>query len=326
MKRVPKKRTWSQEQIKQIIFWYNKEGYTIRYIAKTLLKCRESSISSILKENGIELTNGRTIKRGEEKEIIELYLNKKFDMNQIAERYSCSRYVISNILKRNNIETISQPRVNKRQKDEYFKNIDTEHKAYWLGFIFADGNVYKNQLSIEIQERDIELLEKFKEDLCLDSKIMIRHRENTNVCSIQMTSVSLCKDLEKYGIIPNKTHETKHLPKVSIELLPHFLRGLVDGDGWITLDKNGRYHMGFVSNYASTCEDFKNYCNIITNNLCIANISYKDKENKTPCFQIQSKEAIKRLAIALYQTNTICLERKYRLVEPLFALNDEDIV
>lgn len=320
------KRTWSQEQIEQIIYWYNKKGYSIKYIAKTLLKCRESSVSSILKENGIKLTNGRTIERGKEKEIIELYLNKKLDINQIAKRFSCSCCVISNILKRNNIETISHPRINKRQKEDYFRNIDTEHKAYWLGFIFSDGNIYKNRLTIEIQERDVELLERFKKDLCLNSKIITRHRENTTVCSIQMTSASLCKDLENYGIVPNKTLITKHLPTIPVELLPHFLRGLIDGDGWITLDKNGRYHIGFVSNYVSTCEDFKNYCNIVTNGLCIANISYKDKENKTPCFQIQSKEAVKRLAIALYQTNTICLERKYRLVEPLFTLNDEDIV
>ena len=122
----------------------------------------------------------------------------------------------------------------------------------------------------------------------------------------------------------NKTKNTRHLPDIPTNLIPHFLRGLVDGDGWISIDKAGYYHIGFTTNYQSTCEDFKRYCNIVTNNLCGAKITYKDD---TPCFQIQGKEATKQLATALYQGNTICLSRKYRLVEPLFDFkNDEDIV
>lgn len=327
---MPKKREWSKNEIEQIIKWYTEDKYSISYISSKLLKCRPSAISKILKENDITIDNhkgGRILNKEEEQIVIDLYTNQRYSQQEIANKFSCSTYVISNILKRNNITITTQPRKNKKQDDNYFDVIDTEHKAYWLGFIFADGNVYGNQLSIEIHEKDKYLLEIFKEDLKLNNKISFRQRNNTTTCCIRMTSSHLIETLSKYGIVADKTHKINHLPEVPEKLLPHFLRGLLDGDGWITIDKNGYYHIGFVSNYTSICEDFKKYCNIVTNGLCQANITNKDGKNKTPCFQIQSKEATKRLATALYKDNTVCLSRKYRLVEPLFDFkNDDDIV
>ena len=48
---MPKKRIWTPEEIAQIISWYTEDGFSISYIAKTLLHCRENSISQILKDN-----------------------------------------------------------------------------------------------------------------------------------------------------------------------------------------------------------------------------------------------------------------------------------
>lgn len=325
---IPKKRNWSQEEIKQIISWYVNDGFTINYIAKQKLHCRESSISQILKENNVAVrkqNSGRVINVVLEKEITRLYTIERYTQKQLAEKYNCSTFVIHNILTRNNTTIVAQPKINKEQNDSYFDIIDNEHKAYWLGFIFADGNVFRNQLSLEIQEKDKGLLEQFKRDLNLSGKISIRHRDNTDVCCIRLASSHLCEVLEKYGIVPNKTKNTKRLPNIEQKWLPHFLRGLIDGDGWITQDKQGHFHIGFVSNYETVCEDFKRYCNIITGNLCNAKITYKNK--KTPCFQVQSKEAVKRLAIALYKDNTICLSRKYQKAALIFDFkNDEDIV
>ena len=326
---MPKKRIWTEEQKNQIVDWYIKDGFSISYIAKKLLKCRSNSVSNILKEKNIKIRNnsaGRVININDEKDIIYLYTVKRYTQKQIAEKFNCSTFVVHGVLIRNGIEIINQPRININQDETYFDIIDTEHKAYWLGFIFADGNIYKNQLSIEINEKDILLLEQFKKDLKLNSKISIRHRKNTDMCCVRMVSAHLCESLSKYGIVENKTERTKHLPKIEEKLLPHFLRGLIDGDGWITKDKKGNYHIGFVTNHFSVCEDFKTYCNVILNGQATAKITYKDKD-KHPCFQIQSQKNVKQLATALYKDNTICLSRKYRLVEPLFDFkNDEDIV
>ena len=327
---MSKKRTFSEEEIKQIIKWYTEDNFSINYIASKKIKCRNSTISKILKDNNVKKktqTYSRRFNKEEEKEIIDLYENGRYSQREISEKFSCSPKTVHNILVKNNVELKNQPKKNKNQLEDYFDIIDNEHKAYWLGFIFADGSIHRNNLSIEIHEKDRMLLEQFKNDLQLNSKISHRKRKNTSVCCVRMTSTHLCETLAKYGIVPNKTYVTKHLPEIKKELLPHFLRGLIDGDGWITEDKQGYFHLGFVSNSASICEDFKKYCNLLTGNQCKANITYKDKEKNIACFQVQNQKAVKQLATALYKDNTICLSRKYRMVEPLFDFkNDENIV
>jgi transposase len=303
----------------QIIDWYVKDGFSINYIAKNLLHCRASTISKILKENNIVIKKGATkkVNINQEKEIIELYTKEHYTQKELAEKFHRSTDTIHKILIKNSVAIISQPKINKNQIDTYFDIIDTEEKAYWLGFIFADGNIFNNQLTIEIHERDRELLERFKIALNLNGKISHRVRKNTSVCSVRVVSKHLCETLSKYGIVPNKTYVTKHLPQVPETMLPHFLRGLIDGDGWISTDKSGHYHIGFVSHFPSVCEDFKRYCNILTDGKCRAAITRKDKNYSGYCFQIQSKEATKLIATILYKDNTICLSRKYRRVEPL---------
>ena len=48
-------------------------------------------------------------------------------------------------------------------KEDIFDNIDTEEKAYWLGFLYADGNVANNasRIRLSLAENDLEILEKF---------------------------------------------------------------------------------------------------------------------------------------------------------------------
>ena len=43
---------------------------------------------------------------------------------------------------------------------DYFKEIDTEDKSYWLGFLYADGSVRKNTNTVELSLKgsDIEHL------------------------------------------------------------------------------------------------------------------------------------------------------------------------
>ena len=45
----------------------------------------------------------------------------------------------------------------KKDKKEYFKNVDNEYKAYILGFIFADGYIEANErsLTFNINKKDI---------------------------------------------------------------------------------------------------------------------------------------------------------------------------
>lgn len=327
---MPKKRIWTEDDIHDIVKLYSEDGLSIHYISKNIYHCRDIYIKNILVENNIQIRStkgGRTLNPKEEQQVINLYLNDKLCQKEIANKFNCCTETIHKILIRNNIEIKTQPRKNKKINEAYFKKIDTEEKAYFLGFIFADGNIYKNQLSLEIQVKDRELLEIFKKELNLNSKISYRKKENTETCCIRVVSDIICNDLRQYGIIPNKTYLTKHLPNIPKEFLPHFLRGLLDGDGWISIDKSGYYHIGLVSYSRSICEDFQKYCNSLINKKSKSKITLKEKNGHSYTCQFQGLENTKQLATVLYKDNKICLSRKYRLVEPLFDFkDDEDIV
>jgi hypothetical protein len=129
--------------------------------------------------------------------------------------------------------------------DTMFNKIDTEEKAYWLGFLYADGSVsYKEtfptayKVEIALKESDKEHVEKFKK--FMQSKRSIEYREKTKAVRIVISSKKLCESLIFLGCGPKKSltlcfpNETK----ISNALIKHFIRGYFDGDGHIAINKN----------------------------------------------------------------------------------------
>lgn len=116
---------------------------------------------------------------------------------------------------------------------EYFNNIDTETKAYLLGFILADGWVTSNGrvLGLSVLSTDIDILLLLKKELDSEHKIQTRTKGRVNPLSrIEISCSALVTSLNKLGITSDKSlHAT--LPSIENSLVPHMLRGLFDGDG-----------------------------------------------------------------------------------------------
>ena len=175
--------------------------------------------------------------------IIKEYINGS-SIEELSKKYNCTTVNIRNLLKRRNI---------KIRKSRYFANfryfnkIDTEFKAYILGFIYADGNLFNNTLKIAISEKDKEILEKFKEDIKCNNPILfiksnLKNRQDQ--VSLSITDVDLRNDLIDKGVIENKTFKIvfPSYNKVPKKLIHHFIRGYFDGDGCICVYKvNWRY-------------------------------------------------------------------------------------
>lgn len=99
--------------------------------------------------------------------------------------------------------------------DHYFRAIDTQEKAYWLGFLYADGNVYhsKNRtprkiLSFSQSETDIKSVADFKVALSAEQPLTlgINKRPNQQNCyQVVINSPQLCESLEKLGVYPRKS-------------------------------------------------------------------------------------------------------------------------
>ena len=323
-----KSRVWTENDY-QIIQNMYESGQTIKYIAKEIFHCREATISAIVKEKGYikPVLGSRKFTLQEENDICKLYQTGKYTQKFLAEKYNVCAEVIRNILRLHDIEIKKSVRkVDLNLQEDYFSQINSPEKAYLLGYLFADGNIYNNQLTLEIQYRDIEIIYLLQKELHSSNTISYRKRNNIETCSCRICSEQIRKDLEKYGIVPDKTHKTKHLPEIPQIFLRDFLRGLLDGDGWITKDKLGYYHIGFVNNYASICQDFQDKCNSLIEHKTKAKITNKGNSSGYVA-QFQSKESVKQLATVLYKDSTCYLTRKYNLATDIFeSKGNEDIV
>lgn len=129
----------------------------------------------------------------------------------------------------------------------YFENINTEEKAYWLGFIYADGYVSESrrgkEFGIELQIGDISHLKKFNKSISGNIKVSTRARDRSNSnfikanktesCSLRLYREKIIDDLISWGVTPNKTYENKSIPPIPHSLVRHFIRGYFDGDGCV---------------------------------------------------------------------------------------------
>ena len=80
---------------------------------------------------------------------IDLYTNKQLSMNKIAQQLGISDSTVKKFLTEENIE-IRKKRVSYDVKENLFNTIKTEEDAYWLGLLYADGNVSSKGYGIEL--------------------------------------------------------------------------------------------------------------------------------------------------------------------------------
>lgn len=190
-----------------------------------------------------------------------------------------------------------------------FNKIDTEEKAYWLGFLYADGSVGSKEDKIELAlaEKDLKHIEKFKNFMGISNKIC--YREKTKSYRISFRSQSCKEDLIKQGCVPKKSlilnfPTEEQVPK---KLIRHFIRGYFDGDGWFT-NTSDCFQIGIIGT-----ENFiKGFLDVVEN---------INKENKI--FNVHRKDGAKRYIFGaysdvlnflnyIYKDSKIYLDRKYK--------------
>lgn len=128
--------------------------------------------------------------------------------------------------------TATQLKVN----HDYFESIDSERKAYWLGFLMADGCIFhakqfggSSRVQVKLADRDKHHIAKFLNDIDSVNKIWPIPSEaasQAHVCSRKM-----CADLTAHGCTPRKSLTLKWPTGVPNELIRHLIRGYFDGDG-----------------------------------------------------------------------------------------------
>lgn len=198
--------------------------------------------------------------------------------------------------------------------NEKFFDKWSSQMAYILGFTYSDGNIYKNSLAWDIQKRDKILLIKIKK--AMNSTYPIAERPNS--FRLRMTNQKLNESIARQGIIENKAKRMS-LPQIPDKYLSHFVRGFLDGDGWITL-RNGRNEadLGFVSGNKRFMENLSKSINSQTNILGrvrqITKITPKGVKSTTYLMEYYSNNAVKvgEWIYSNLKSNDIFLVRKHR--------------
>jgi len=118
--------------------------------------------------------------------------------------------------------------------DTLFRTIDTEAKAYALGWIASDGSITKGSIALYVHRKDGPTLATVRDSIC--PGLPIRTKRNTPLVGVTINSQQLVSDVCRWlSITPGKTSKTVRFPRLETEELKWaFLRGFFDGDGSIS--------------------------------------------------------------------------------------------
>ena len=254
---------------------------------------------------------------------------KNLDWEKLAFEFQTTNISLTEMGKRENVDRRTLAKhfkelgieiVNKQNRSKFnehiFDQIDSEEKAYWLGFIFADGyissspirkgvkSVYQFELSLGI--KDIEHLNKFKRFMDYEKDIIT----DGNRCRFVVTNKYLWTLLNELGCTPNKSLSLT-FPDIPQNLVKHFIRGYFDGDGCISR----HVHNTCVTPHIELLGTKQ----MLEQILLYSNISAKYKHDKRHSEETWSLEWSKQEGIDfinyLYQDCSIYLDRKYELYQ-----------
>ena len=250
-----------------------------------------------------------------------LNINKLIELNnsgitqkEIAIVLGVSRATVQRALRRLNLSTPNYHNMLKFD-NTVFDCIDTEEKAYWLGFLYADGSVSSsnNNIELSLSIQDYLHLEKFKlflknKNNIKTSNVIINNKTFLR-CRLVVTNKYFKEKLISLGCIPNKslvlTFPDKNIFKVP-NLVYDFVRGYFDGDGCISFTKTGR----LMINIVGTKEFLSEIKNLFPNNFGKALIKDRRWKNNTYYIACSANNADAVLT-KLYKNSTIYLDRKY---------------
>lgn len=244
-----------------------------------------------------------------EKEVIEIYY-KFNNIHKVAKYFGVSSTPIRRVLKSNGLILNNR----RYEVDEtYFDVIDTEEKAYWLGFLFADGYIRERKsgmsLELKLSTKDINHLELFRN--CIKSNHIIQKGWNkvkykgglssSEICCLAIYSKKMVESIKKLGIHTKKTF-TIGAPKIDEVMFRHFIRGYFDGDGSFSFKSGNLYGKTQI---VSASEEFKKF---IIEELKKNGIEIKLYSGIK--LQIQNKLNNNKFYNFIYENSKIYLKRK----------------
>lgn len=201
--------------------------------------------------------------------------------------------------------------------ENIFSVIDTPEKAYWAGFLYADGYLTDQGLfGCALQEIDKAHLNKFLTFLEMPSEEQeecIKYQANTSSYRINLGRKTTYQDLTNLGFSLDKSHEDNlnvwnNIPLIYKKI---FILGFWDGDGSFSITPKGVQIASLISNNDSLIHTIVKYIN---KDLGENFASVKERTPGDPYPRIRfSQDKAKQFGDWLYEKNyDFILTRKYQ--------------
>lgn len=263
-----------------------KTGDTVAYYLKKYNLIRNgiliSDINTILKD----LNEGKTI-------------------YSIARDYKRSSYYISSLAKKYNIKTCSfDENLIKNRNINYnpFINLNDKETQYWLGFLAADGSIFKNRISLGLQEQDESHIDKFINFIGCNLPKKKTLKDNKYIgYRVSFKNAETVKFLSNIGITNKKSFTLFYKSKFTND----FIRGVIDGDGYIRKNHQEVSIATASKEFANQLQRFiiKNYS---------VNCTIRKYDNKSIyTVGVYGRLQVEKLLELTYKNASIYLERKY---------------
>jgi hypothetical protein len=265
----------------------------------------------VVKKAGIIVKSGVLKRKFSEEIVNEMKRLYEGGMSQkeIAVRYSISQQGVGKMLEREDVVARMTKAWNTLD-ESYFNVIDSEEKAYWLGFLTADGNLGKdNAIRLELKNGDAVHVVRFARAIKFFGKIS--QRADDGAVLLQPKSVVMIDALKKHGLNVSTKSFDAEPADVCDTLKRHYWRGVVDGDGWITkeLDSIG------LCGTQKMCQGLKDF---FIENGVVTEAKVAHSQENMYRFSIGSQE-VKKCVSLLYSDVKVALPRKLSLAKKVFG-------
>lgn len=224
--------------------------------------------------------------------------------------------------------------------ENFFDEINTEEKAYWLGFLWADGYVARRErvmnnkpnveynIKLELAQIDKNHLFKFVKSLSSSHPVKRYKNSDFNKCvnyteRVFITNMHMGQKLQDcYGIIPRRHEFLKYSHLIPFELSRHFIRGIFDGDGslsFYTANDRG-FDVRKISVSFTTCPEILEFIEgyLTETKSCVENVRkrykrHKEEDRDINCRSLIFSGRIQGINVLneIYRDATVYLDRKY---------------
>lgn len=309
MRKGSSKYSFTKQQKQEILELYN-NGLGSVVLARKY-EATQRIILNIVFQQGGEVRSKASNSKLSSEQIKQMYLSGA-TLEEIIQKAGVKEQAVKKRLRKMGIRF---PQGGRRIKmNEEFFQVWTFDMAYIFGMIVSDGNIDRERRCITITQKEKYILDEIAIKLGVSEENVV---ERNNHYYLHLSSKRMCQDVCGYGLTPNKSL-TLEFPTVPKTYRGAFLRGVIDGDGWV--DKSSFRVVVYTGS--------EKFAEGLSNAFREFDLNARKRKDCRGYYMVtvSRKSDVKRLVEIIYHNKgSLFLERKYQLmISPVRKRNKEN--